>query len=99
MKLRIKKIRTVTKRNIFGAPIREEVRCYIYFLTWKGIRYVDFSFRNDNHTPTTPQSIHVKYVVCKFRRFRKDADFFDEGDANFILKDTIINPDKYELHK
>ncbi len=100
MKIRIKHEKRVIAYNIKGQPIETEDRYYFYFWKWFKRKYISFQGYREN-TPvasiiTTPASDISKVIFSVTDKFH--ACWYLKGEAEYILKDIDVHPDKYKTY-
>ena len=96
MKFHIEHERDVITYNIKGEPVKIEDKYRIYFRKWFKKRYVTFQGYYGKLPASSilsePNKI-TNVVFCITDRFH--ACWCSKQEAEYILKDIDINPDKY----
>lgn len=100
MKFKIAKSTDVYYTNIFGKPIEEKAKYYIYrsflFGLWK--KYLWFEtkdFRINRHISVCVPAEGDKYYVFYFDNKRNATAFFTEEDAKKMLNNIYNCPDDF----
>ena len=96
MKFRIEHERDVILYNIKGEPVKIEDKYRIYFRKWFKKRYVTFQGYCGNFPipSISSESDKVTDVVFSITD-RFHTRWYSKQEAEYILKDININPNKY----
>ena len=92
MKFKIERVTRVSQTNIFGRPIEEETKYYIYRSFLFGLRkkYLWFERKSFFEDPEDN-----RYYVFYFNNRRNATSFSTEEDAQKMLNDIYNYPDDF----
>ena len=97
MKLYIEHEKHIRSRNIHGDPVNVEDRYFVYCRKWFRKKYINFIPFEMGVVPDAMwiEPEKIRKVKCTLNKNKKDAIWYSKEGAEFLVQDSIANPDKY----
>lgn len=96
-KIHIKEVRVIEKRNVFGEPLVETQKYYLYVWGLFGRKFLNIDVTDVHCCEVSPMLKTARYFYCTYKWSVENVKSWTRAEAYFLQRDIENNPNKYEM--